>query len=104
MLCSQVLNAAVLYSEQIAEELDSDEIGTVKATIKRGQRDQDKKNLEKQVENEDTKALCNRTEKLDLKRVTEIAMNTKPTNNATFTFDEDVLLWLEKVKEMCKVK
>ncbi len=36
MLCSKVLNAAVLYSEQIAEELDSDEMCTLTATKERG--------------------------------------------------------------------
>ncbi len=80
MLCSQVLNSAVLYSEQIVKDLNSDEMGSAKETQGRGQRAQDQKNLEKQVENEDAKALRNRREKLDLKRVTDIAMHTKPTN------------------------
>ena len=42
----------------------------------------------------------NRREKLDLQKVTELALMTRPTNDETFTFDEIVIAWREKVDSM----
>ena len=41
---------------------------------------------------------------LTIEAVQAVALTTKPTNDATFTFDGIVILWQEKVEQMCKVK
>ena len=41
---------------------------------------------------------------MELQKITELALMTRPTNDETFTFDEVVIAWREKVDSMCKVK
>ena len=61
------------------------------------------KNLEKQIAYEDAKAERMRRERLSAVDVQEKALNEKPTNDATFLFDEIVLQWRERVEELSKV-
>ena len=103
-LCRQILDGAALFAERRANELTEDEISTVGEWKKSGRRAQDKVNLQKQITNEDRKASRLTRKKLDIIAITAIAMRTKPTNDATFTFNPLVILWREKVDEMCKVK
>ena len=69
-----------------------------------GRRKQDKENLKKQISYEDAKASRLTRKKLSVEEVKEMALTTRPTNDATFMFDATVLLWREKVKDMCTVK
>ena len=104
MLCHQLIDGSAEYAERVSLELNEQEIPTVTEVKLIGRRKQDKENLEKQIINEDAKASRMTRTPLTIEAVQAVALTTKPTNNATFTFDGIVLLWREKVEQMCKVK
>ena len=51
----------------------------------------------KGIVGEDAKATRLARSKLTVTQVRQLAMTTKPTNDATFTFDGTVIVWREKI-------
>ena len=101
MLCEQVLHRAIGYGEQVSLELDADEIPTVTHVKLDGRRKQDRENLYERIAGEDAKAGRLTRDQLTIAQVRQLALTTKPTNDATFTFDGTVLIWREKVEGLC---
>ena len=102
MLGQQVIDRSAQFVEE-ESHLGKDEITTVSEIDKMGRRHQDKQNLQQQISNEDAKASRLTRVQLTIDAVKLLASKTKPTNDASFTFDAVVLLWRERVKEMAKV-
>ena len=84
--------------------MTAEDIPSITKVYKDGRRKLDTKNLQKQISNEDAKSSRLTRTQLTAEAIQELASNTKPTNDATFTFDAVVILWRENVEEMCKVK
>ena len=100
MLSKQLVEGGIKYAEQVMVELVPDEITTVTKVKFEGRRRQDAINLQKRILGEDEKASCLTRTKLTIEGVQVLALATKLTNDATFTFDATVLLWHEKVEKM----
>lgn len=103
MLCRQVLEGALGYAERVALELDDGDIPTVTEVKLDGRRKQDDENLRERIVGEDAKATRLTRSKLTVAQVRQLATTTKPTNDATFTFDGTVIIWREKIEELCTV-
>jgi hypothetical protein len=104
MLCQQLVEKSAEYAERVSLEIDDDDnIPSVKRVAAIGRRKQDKDNLSKQIAAEDAKSSRLTRVQLTLATIQEVASKTKPTNDATFTFDGTVILWRDKVEEMCTV-
>ena len=104
MLCRQLLDESADYVDRVSTELTVEDISSITEVYNSSRRKQDKKNLQKQISNEDAKASRLTRTQLTAEAIQELASNTKPTNDATFTFDAVIILWCENVEEMCKVK
>ncbi len=102
MLCKKILEEAKKCTENRANESIERELTNATEVKATKHKVKDKLNLQKQIDNKDNKA--SRIRKyLDFESLCEKAMETTPTNDATFTFDKIVLLWCKKVEEMNKV-
>ena len=101
MLYRQVLEGSIGYAERQSLELDADEIPTVSQVKLDGRRKQDGDNLRQRILGEDAKAGRLTHAQLTVAQVQQMATTTKPTNDATFTYDGTVLVWREKVEELC---
>ena len=101
MMCGQVLERATEYAERVSRELDPDEIPTVTEVKLDGRRKQDSDNLAQRILGEDAKAGRLTRAQLSIAQVQQLATVTRPTNDATFTFDGTTLVWREKVDELC---
>ena len=101
MMCGQVLERATEYAERVSRELDADEIPTVTEVKLDGRRKQDSDNLAQRILGEDAKAGRLTRAQLSVAHVQQLATVTKPTNDATFTYDGTVLVWREKVDKLC---
>ena len=84
-------------------EIPANELMTVTNVKLVGRRSQDADNPEKRILDEDDKASCLTRTKLTIDGVRALALATKPTNDATFTFNAIVLQWREKLEKMSTV-
>ena len=101
MICRQVLEGAIGYAERVSMELDADEIPTVTEVRVNGRRKQDDENLRQQILGKDARAGRLTRAQVSVAQVRQLATTTKPTNDATFTYDGMVLVWRVKVEELC---
>ena len=77
--------------------------GAVSALRKEGRRVQDTCNLNRRIHAEDEKASRFTRTQLTIQSVKEKASRTKPTNDDTFTFENTVITWCEKVEKLSTV-
>ena len=103
MLSRQIVKGATNYSNQVLSEIPAEELMTVTNLKLVGRRSQDADNIEKRILGEDKKASCLTRTKLTIDEVWALALSTKPTNDATFTFNAIVLRWRMKVEKMSTV-
>ena len=100
MLSHQLITRAKKYQHQMREELDADEIPTIRDTKNAGRRRQDKINLSKRIVFEDEKAKRLTRTKLTVEAIQAEAARTKPTNDETFVFEPVIITWRENVTKM----
>ncbi|KAL7519014.1 hypothetical protein ACHAWF_000208, partial [Thalassiosira exigua] len=94
-LSEQLIVGSRAFAAEINEKLEPDEMPQVKETQVKGRRHRDIDNLRKEVEYEDEKASRFTHTSISIENVMEMAINTKPTNDACFTFDGTLILWRE---------
>ncbi|KAL7526339.1 hypothetical protein ACHAWF_002898 [Thalassiosira exigua] len=102
-LGEQLIIGSQSFAAEINEKLEPDEMPQVKETQAKGRRCGDIDNLRKEVEYEDDKASRFTRTPISIENVMEIATNTKPTNDACFTFDGTLILWREALEDMIKL-
>ncbi len=103
MLCAQLVEGSREYADEVRSELSEADITTVSEMRDKGQRHQDKENLAIQIVYEDARVSRLTRTRLTNNSVQALARITRPTNDATFTFDGILILWRLKVKEMSKI-
>ncbi len=102
MLNIQLVGGSGEFFKIVDSELTEEEIPTVTEVKLAGRRSGDKENLRQQIINEDEKVNNLRQEKMTQEQVLEMELEKRPTNDATFTHDEIVILWRDKVDRMIK--
>ena len=101
MLCQQVPEGTIEYTEWVSLELNAREISTITEVQLDCRTKQDDTNLQHQVLGEDAKAGQLTCSQLTLAHVQLLARATEPTNEAIFMFDKNVFILREKVAEVC---